>query len=666
MRRMTTTTRALLAAFLLAAAAPAAAGGAPDQQLKRLTLEELGEIVITSVSKEPEQIWKTPAAIYVLTHDDVVRSGATSVPDMLRLVPGVEVARIDSSRNWVVGIRGFGDQYSRAMLVLIDGRSIYTPLFAGVHWSLYDLVLDDIERIEIIRGPGGTIWGANAVNGVINIITRSAADTHGTLATAITGNIEQFTGGVRFGAALGPTASYRVYAKAFKRGPEWHSDGRDFDRWHMGRGGFRIDWTRERDTVTVHGDAYAGSIGESVLVASFAPAGRTLVDAPAKVSGQNIVAHWERKLRGDANIVVQGYWDRTDRTGTDFGETRNTFDLDFIHRLPALSRHSISWGAGMRLGPARYEQTIEAADFQPHDQRYDLFSAFAQDSIALPWHFTLTGGAKLEHNTYTGLEVQPSASALWAPTARQSAWLAVTRAVRTPSRIDTDIAVEQFFAAGPPPLYARIRGDRDIKSEVLRSTEAGYRALAGSAVYLDFTVFHHRYDDVVTLGAPVVDFPTRGALTYQRVSLPFANGIEGVVRGLEIGPTATLARNVQVRGSYSYLSPALHRKPGIPDTSFSALTETGSPHHQVVAQGIVSAGNVEVSPVYRYVSRRTATNIPAYHELDVPVSWRLSPRVMLMLVGQNLLNAHHPEWARDPGPTVEIKRSAYVRITWTR
>jgi iron complex outermembrane receptor protein len=644
----------------------AALDGQPDAQLKRLSLEQLGQIEVTSVSKEPEQVWQTPAAIFVLTHDDLIRSGVTSIPDALRLVPGVEVARIDSSRNWVVGIRGFGDQYSRSMLVLIDGRSVYTPLFAGVHWSLQDVILDDVERIEIIRGPGGTVWGANAVNGVINIITRRSEDTQGAEASLQSGNIDEIIASARYGGRLGANGTYRVYGKGFKRGPQWHSDGREFDGWHMGQAGFRGDWTRDHDRWSVQGGAYGGEIGESVLVASFAPPGHTLVDAPAKVNGQNLVARWDRDLGGSSNLMVQAYWDRTDRLGTDFGETRNTFDVDLVHQLRAVGRHSVLWGGGFRLGPATYVQTIEAADFQPHDRAYNLYSGFGQDAITLSSNLTLTAGVKLEHNTYTGLEVQPSVSVLWTPAPHQSLWGAVTRAVRTPSRIDTDISVEQFVAPGPPALYARLVGDPAIRSESLVSVEAGYRVLVGGSAYLDVAAFTHQYTGIVALGAPAIDVPTRGDLTYGRVTFPFANALDGPARGLEIAPSATIAPGVQVRGSYSFLSLDLARRNGVPDTGFSQLLQTGSPRHQVVAQGLLTRGQVEITPTYRFVSDRAAGAIAAYHELDVPMQWTINPAWTLSVVGQNLLHDHHAEWARDPGPTVEIRRAVYVGATWRR
>jgi iron complex outermembrane recepter protein len=668
--------RVLFACFILSAlsiGAPAVAAAGtedqPDAQLKHLTLEQLGQITVTSVSKEPEEVWQTPAAIYVLTHDDLVRSGATSIADALRLAPGVEVARIDSSRNWVVGIRGFGDQFSKSLLVLIDGRSLYTPLFGGVHWSLQNMLLDDIDRIEIIRGPGSTVWGANAVDGVINIITRPASQTSGAYVTGLTGTVDRASVGGRYGGPIKSAGSYRVYGTAFDRGPEWHSDGRDFDRWHMAQGGFRADFTNgARDTFTIHGDAYSGQLGESVLVASFNPPGHALVDDPADESGQNIFARWDRTLSGGAALGIQGYWDRTHRLGTDYGETRNIFDVDLVHQFSPATGHKVIWGGEIRRGPATYVQTIEAADFEPHDQSYDLYNVFGQDTVALSRGLSVTGGGRVEHNTYTGVEFSPSASLLWAPTAHRSAWFAITRTARTPSRLETDISVEQFATvSNSVPVYARIIGDPSIGAEHLVSLEGGYRTLLLPSVYVDVSVFRHRYTDVIALGNSTIDRPTRDGTSYLRVTFPFANVIDGPTQGIEIAPSVSVSPSLVFRGSYSYIHTDLATKPGVSSAiSLTQIILAGTPHHQVVLQAMASHRRVDVTPVYRYVSERQDTAIPAYHELDVPVNWKINRALSLQMVGQNLLHAHHAEWARDPGPTVEITRTAYARLTWTK
>src|SRR5258707_10225550 len=308
------------------------------RSLKQLSLEQLGNLEVTTVSKEPEEIQRTPAAIYVLTQEDIRRSGATSIPEVLRLVPGVEVAQINSSL-WAVGIRGFGNGFSKSVLVLIDGRSVYTPLYAGVAWNLQNLLLEDVERIEVIRGPGGTIWGSNAVNGVINIITKSAKDTHGELASARGGTSDQGAAGVRWGGSSGSDFDYRVYAMGFGRAPGYHLDRHEYDDWQMGQAGFHTDTSlTPRDTLTVQGDLYKGHIGQRIDIAYYSPPRQESVEGTQFVSGGNLLGRWHHVLSDTSDLQIQGYYDRTYRLGPQLGETRNTFDIDGIHHF-ALKRN---------------------------------------------------------------------------------------------------------------------------------------------------------------------------------------------------------------------------------------------------------------------------------------------------------------------------------------
>ena len=319
-----------------------------DGQLKTLSLEQLGNVEVTTMSKAPEQVWQTAAAVYVITQDDIRRSGATSIPEALRLAPGVEVARI-SANKWSIGIRGFGSRLSRSVLVLIDGRSVYTTLLAGTYWEVQDTVMEDIERIEVIRGPGGTVWGPNAVNGVINIITKKTADTHGALVSAGGGNQEQGFLSTRYGGGNDRGFNYRVYAKGFNRGSEFHSDGDRNDRWGAAQGGFRLDWqANQRDSFTVQGDIYDERAGESVTLVNYAPPYKQIVDGFSYLSGGNILGRWTRTFREGDDIQLQAYYDRTNRHEPNFGDIRNTFDIDFLQRFHAGSRHHFSWGLGAR------------------------------------------------------------------------------------------------------------------------------------------------------------------------------------------------------------------------------------------------------------------------------------------------------------------------------
>ena len=330
----------------------------PDQAnsepLKQLSLAELGNVEVTTASKEPEKIWKTPAAIFVLTQDDIRRSGATSIPEVLRLVPGVEVARINSNQ-WSVNIRGLGSGFSKSVLVLIDGRSVYTPLYAGVYWDVQNVLLEDVERIEVIRGPGGTIWGSNAVNGVINIITKNAKDTRGTYASTSGGNVDQNESGVRYGGAHGNNLNYRAYAMGFGQNAEFHAGGGNYDAWQLGQAGFRTDsQLTDRDTLTVQGDLYKGNVGQQVAIASYSPPGQLNINGTQDVSGGNLLGRWRHELNSTSDVQVQAYYDRTYRLGPQLGETRNTFDIDLIHHFVLKQRNEVIWGLGARWSPERF------------------------------------------------------------------------------------------------------------------------------------------------------------------------------------------------------------------------------------------------------------------------------------------------------------------------
>jgi iron complex outermembrane receptor protein len=447
-------------------------------RLTHLSLEQLGNTEVTTASKEPAQVWRTAAAIYVITQEDIRRSGATSIPEILRLAPGVEVARLDSD-HWSVGIRGFGAVLASKLLVLIDGRSVYTPLFAGVYWQVQATPLEDIERIEVIRGPGGTIWGANAVNGVINIITKSAKDTHGSMVSVGGGNVDQGTGAFRYGGGNDRGFNYRVYGMGFTRSPAFHSDGRNFDDWRMGQAGFRADRDLgARDTFTSQGDIYREIAGETTQYALYSPPSQVTVDGNAELTGGNLLGRWKRVLNERSDFQVQAYFDRTNHFEPEFGETRNTFDVDFLHHLTLPGQQNFLWGLGARVSPSNVVQLVPTIDFLPHHMTDQIYSGFVQDEIPF-FHrrLSLTLGSKLEHNNYTGFEVQPSARLLWNRTPRQSFWGSVTRAVRTPSRLDEDIQINFFATVTPLPIYLRAGGNRQFRSEELIAYEAGYRTL---------------------------------------------------------------------------------------------------------------------------------------------------------------------------------------------
>ena len=635
------------------------ANGGP---LTQLSLAELGNVEVTTTSKEPEQIWKTSAAIYVLTQEDIRRSGATSIPEVLRLVPGVEIAQINSN-SWSVAIRGFGSAFSKSVLVLIDGRSVYTPLFAGVYWDVQNVLLEDVERIEVIRGPGGTIWGSNAVNGVINIITKNTKDTRGSYASTSSGNGAQNESGVRYGAAHGNRLDYRAYAMGFGRTPEFHSDGDNYDAWQLGQAGFRTDSRlTDRDTLTVQGDLYKGNVGQQVAIGSYLPPAQLIVDGTEDVSGGNLLGRWRRELTNKSDLQIQAYYDRTYRLGPQLGETRNTFDIDLLHHFVLKQRNEIIWGFGARWSPSDIIQTVPTVNFTPHRQDDNIYSAFVQDQIAIVQNrLWLTLGSKFEHNIFTGWENEPSGRVLWTPTSHQTVWAAVTRAVRTPSRIDEDL---QFtgFVSSPPPIYVCVCDNTKFVSETLLGYEAGYRKLVNSRVYLDIAAFHNKYNDLESFGNPTISITTTPPPLAILVSLPFANGVMGSTSGGEFSSEWKATHRLEVKAAYSYTTMDLEDRQTKTKTSYVSTYEGSSPHNEVTAQVLLNLPKgFEFDPTYRYVGKLSALGVNAYQTADARLGWHFAKGFDLSITGQNLLEPRHAE----SGP-VFVQRSAYAQITWRR
>lgn len=640
------------------------------QNLNGLSLEQLGNVQITTVSKDPEPVLKTPAAAYVITHDDIVRSGATSLPEALRLAPGVEVARIDAD-HWSVAVRGFAGQFSKSLLVLIDGRSVYTPLFSGVYWDAQNVMLDDVDRIEVIRGPGGTIWGANAVNGIINIITKSAKDTTGALSTLGGGNVDQGVGNLRYGATSRHDLSYRLYAAGAMRGPELHLDGDNFDHWRMGQAGFRMDWSRgAKDDFTVQGDLYRGQSGESLLLATFSPLAEVAEQDKSDFSGGNLLTRWQHRIGDGSDVQVQAYFDRTNRYDIEVGETRDTFDVDYIEHQRTLGRQELTWGLGARLSPGNVIQTSPAVDFLPHQQTDSIYSSFVQYELPFDGDkFSLTAGSKFERTNFSGYDYQPSVRLLWSPTAKQSAWLAVTRAVRTPSRQDQDVRFDILVRATPvPPVFFEIVGNPNFKPEKLIAYEAGYRSRISRSVYADFTTFFNTYKDLEGYGAPTVALLTNPPPVDLAFVLPYANVVEGRSVGAEVAPTWDATRWWQLRGAYSLLHMALGDRPGYTDVGNLLSSYLGSsPTHVAGVQSIVNLPrHFEFDQTYRYVSELPAYSVHPYNTADVRLAKHIGEGFDFAVAGQNLLRPAHAEFGGDPGPLVGIKRTAYLSITWAR
>ncbi|HKV05736.1 MAG TPA: TonB-dependent receptor [Candidatus Acidoferrales bacterium] len=645
--------------------------------LRQLSLEQLGNVEVTTAAKEPEQVWKTPAAIYVLTQEDIRRSGATSIPELLRWVPGVEVARVDSD-HWSVGIRGFGSQFSKSVLVLIDGRSVYSPLFSGVYWNVQNVMLEDVERIEVIRGPGGTIWGANAFNGVINIITKSAKDTHGTLSSVSGGNVDQGMGAFRFGGGNGKNLDFRVYGMAFGRAAEFHPDHSPFDEWQTGQGGFRTDWQLgNRDTLALQGDMYKGYDGERVSVSSYSPPSAQLFNEPHNVAGGNLQGRWRHEVSPNSDFEFQSYYDRTSRLSPQLDEVRNTLDIDFQYHLELNGRQDVLLGAGARWSPDNITQKFATLDFEPHQETDSIYSWFLQDQISLvPRQLFLTLGSKFEHNNYSGFEVQPNARLLWAPTDHQSIWVAITRAVRTPSRLDQNLQLTDFLVA-TPPIFLRVVGSTTFKSEQFLGTEVGYRTLVAHRLFVGTTFFHNTYNDLYGYGNGTTFLELLPAPAHFVLQVPVANATAGDTDGVEIAPEWKPTDWWQLKGSYSYLHLFVHDKKGVAGSFNSQATTAdngSSPHHQVELHSLFNLPKeLEFDTSFRFVSALPAqtstppgTTVGAYSTMDVRFGWHPTEGVEVSIAGQDLLQPHHPEFGGDDGPLVGIRRGFYTKVTWRK
>jgi len=642
------------------------------EALKKLSLEELSQIEVTSPSKGPVPAFQTSMAIYVITGDEIRRSGVTTIPDALRLAPGVEVARIDGSK-WSVGIRGFGTRLSRSVLVLIDGRTVYTTFFAGTYWEVQDTLLQDIDRIEVIRGPGGTIWGPNAVNGVINIITKSTRDTQGTFASLRGGNQEQGFGGFRYGGTIGDSTTYRVYGKGFTRGPEFHQDQKNFDDWRGAQTGFRVDRAvnGSRDTLTVQGDLYRQADGERVTATSYTPPFSTDVDANAQLSGGNLLARWTRKLNERDDVQVQAYYDRTNRAEPNFAEDRDTFDVDFLQRLKLPARQQIIWGAGARWSAGRAREVVSGLTFDPLHRTDHLFTGFLQDEINLiDNRLQLTLGTKLLRTNFTGFELEPSVRLLWTPTETHALWASFTHALRTPSRAEEDFFLSGLVSVLPngTPFFARFNANPNFTSEQLNGYEAGYRELIGKSVYLDITGFYNHYHDLFSedlTGPPFVE--TTPAPTHILLPAQFGNGLLGATTGGEIAPEWRPASFWRLRGSYSYLHMNVKPAPGSHDVGSAPGIVGSSPQHEFgVFSSFDFSKRIQLDLQFRHVSALDTQVVPAYSTGDARLAYRLNDGVELSLVGQNLLQPWHAEYLGDPGLAVGIKRSVYLNLTWTK
>jgi len=592
--------------------------------LADLSLEQLGNIVVLSVSRREESLAEAPASIYVITNDEIRRAGATSLPEALRLAPNLMVARADANQ-YAISARGFNNVLANKLLVMIDGRTVYTPLFSGVFWEAQDVMLEDIERIEVVSGPGATLWGANAVNGVINIITRGAEKTPGFLVSGGAGNT-QAGAAMRYGGALPNGGSYRVYAKYVDRDHTTVEGGGAIgDASKRGQVGFRADWNGPVDTFTVQGDAYRGEVDQN-------PSER-------RIDGANLIGRWTRKLADGSFARVQAYWDYTHREHPQqFEEHLDTLDVEGQYGF-IIGAHEILLGGGYRYARDRVVNTAAQA-FLPPDKRLSWSNVFAQDRIELAPTVDLVVGAKVEHNDYSGAEFLPSIRLSWQPTPAHMLWTAASRAVRAPSRIDRDVNVP-----GAPPFL--LVANDTFASEVANVYEIGYRAQPTPSLSYNVTVFYHDYSRLRSL------HPTSAGLV-------FANAFEGHTTGVEAWGIWRVLPAWRLSAGVTALRERLAVEAGSTDAGLNQLGNDPAVQWQLRSTLDLAFGQ-EVDIAVRHVGALPDPTVPSYTALDARWAWRARPGLELSVVGQNLADPRHVEW----GNRGEVARSIFVNVRWS-
>jgi iron complex outermembrane recepter protein len=640
------------------------------RDLSQMSLEDLMNTEVTSVSKKEQSLSRTASAIFVISSENIRRSSATNIPDLLRMVPGMDVAQVNAN-TWAISSRGLNGRFSNELLVLLDGRNLYTPTFGGVFWDVLDLPLEDIERIEVIRGPGGTIWGANAVNGVINVITKKASETKGGMVTGSGGNLDQGSGTVQYGGALGKSTDYRVYTKYFNQD---HMPGLSGspgeDGWHVLRSGFRTDSKLSaKDTLMVQGDIYTGDEGNpSTFLPSVTSPGTVDVDRNVPLSGGFLYSDWRHVFSARSDTSLKISYDRYKRDDV-LMEERNTLSAEFEHHFAWGARQDIVWGANYRTTDSDTHGDL-GFSLNPPDVNMQLFSLFIQDEIALvPDKLFLTVGTKLDHSYYTGFNLLPGARVAWTPNARQMFWAAVSRAERTPAEIDaaTRINFGGFIGPGGIPALAALIGNPRIDNEGLIAYELGYRSAVFEHLSLDLATYYSAYDHQETIEPAAPFFEATPAPPHMVFPVTYENLMHGEAHGLEIAVNWQPADRWTLSPGYAFEQIHMHLDPTSQDTGSILDAEGSSPvqtaelrSHYALAHGVAWDASAY------FVDRLKSGPIPSYTRLDTGLSWHWTDRLFMSVVGQNLVKDRHLEFVDDSGSAIAtlIKRNAYAKVTW--
>ncbi|MGH8665321.1 MAG: TonB-dependent receptor plug domain-containing protein, partial [Burkholderiales bacterium] len=617
-----------------------------------LSLEQLLDIEVTSVAARPQRVAQSAASIYVIRQDDIRRSGATSLPEALRLAPNLQVAQGHAS-GYAISARGFNNSAGNKLLVLIDGRSVYTPLFSGVFWDVQDVMLEDIERIEVVSGPGGTLWGTNAVNGVINVVTRSAANTQGTLVSLGGGSIGA-DAAARYGGRLGEDGHFRIYAKHLDRGETVKASGGSVDDdWHKSQFGFRADWAHGGDRFSLNANAYRGS--ESQPAPGTITTGVPFALGKISISGANMTGRWSRTLASGSSVDIQAYVDRTKRTvRPTFAETLDIFDVKFQHTLAAAGGHEWAWGAQYRYARDRVENSAIVA-FLPAHVNQSWTSLFAQDAIALTDTLKLTLGARVERNDYTGVELLPNARLAWSLSEHHLLWSALSRAVRSPSRLDRDT-----FVPGQPPFI--LTGGPDVRSEIANVVELGYRGRPSRMTSYAATLFYADYDHLRSQ-----------ELGPGGTSVFYGNEMEGSVHGLELWGNLDATPSWRLSAGALLLKTHLRRKASSTDPFGPSVLGNDPRSQWMLRSSHDLSPRHELDILVRHVGRLPNPEVPAYTAVDARFGWRVSRTLELSLTLQNLFDLSHPEFRAletlyagvgAVETRSELERGVYFKLLW--
>lgn len=665
---------ALLALLFAASASAQSPQEVPD--ISRMSIEELMNMEVTSVAKRPQRVADAAAAVFVITQEDIRRSGAASIPEALQMVPGLEVARIDENK-WAIGSRGFNGRFDNKLLVLIDGRSVYTPLFSGVYWNVQDVMLEDVDRIEVIRGPGATLWGANAVDGVINIITKPAQATQGGLITAEVGTEERTAESARYGGRLGNSAYYRIYTKYFDWQPSIDATGKlAHDGWDAVRGGFRIDTKSSGpNSLTMQGDLYNSNYNETLTIPTLnAPYSNTFLNN-GDYTGGNLLGRWTHTF-SRSTTSLQMYFDRTNVLDNSlFTDHESVLDIDFQHDIRVGESQELVWGLGYRSIQDSNGSSFTVS-LQPSHSSLNQFSSFVQDEISLfGRRLNVTIGSKFEHSDFTGFEFQPNIRFLGNVSKDQSVWAAVSRAVRTPALTEEGLRLNEAVVPpgnlNPPnptpfPVVAAIFGSPHFKSEDLLAYEAGYRVQATKFLSLDIAAFYNNYANLRSAepGQPFIE----GSPAPTDLVQPFvaSNKMGGGTYGIEPFVEWKVLPKWRLFGSYSYLQMDIRKNKNSQDPT-GDNPDGQSPRHQFFVQSSIDLPkHFEQDLSLRCVDKLPSLNIPSYYSLDFHLGWHPGTHLELSVVGHDLLNSQHLEFIPEfinTTPT-EVRRSFSGRIAW--